>query len=168
MFGTSQTRELVREELSLSIPIHTSPNCPLPSLLINCRDSRGISQTSLVLTDRSVSLGIPLWQGTTRRQQRPAALSDGAGTAAGEGKKSRTHQTMTLTGAQTQPAHSVTQNRATSAENYTRLGRLDTTHCNVFVGGRMEGISELEFHTFSGFDRVYSYIQTQTVFSPGC
>lgn len=57
------------------LPIHTSPNCPLPSFLMSCRDSRGISQTSLVLTDRSASLGIPLWHGTAKRQQSPAALS---------------------------------------------------------------------------------------------
>lgn len=58
-----------------SVPIQTSPNCPFPRRLISCSDSRGISQTSLVLTDRSARRGIPLWQGTTKRQQSPAARS---------------------------------------------------------------------------------------------
>lgn len=58
-----------------SIPIQTSPNCPFPRRLISCSDSRGISHTSLVLTDRSARRGIPLWQGTTKRQQSPAARS---------------------------------------------------------------------------------------------
>lgn len=75
-FQCSTKEQLTWSNCVDCVPIHTSPNCPLPSLLINWRDSRGISQTSLVLTDRSVSLGIPLWQGTTKRQHRPAALSD--------------------------------------------------------------------------------------------
>lgn len=61
-----------------SIPIQTSPNCPFPRRLISCSDSRGISHTSLVLTDRSARRGIPLWQGTTKRQQSPAARSTDA------------------------------------------------------------------------------------------
>lgn len=56
-------------------PIHTSPNCPLPRRLMSCSDSRGISHTSLVLTDRSVRRGMPLWQGAISRQHSPAALA---------------------------------------------------------------------------------------------
>ena len=62
-------------EATGSVPIQTSPNCPFPRRLISCSDSRGISHTSLVLTDRSARRGIPLWQGTTKRQQSPAARS---------------------------------------------------------------------------------------------
>lgn len=58
-----------------SIPIQTSPNCPFPRRLFSCSDSRGISHTSLVLIDRSARRGIPLWQGTTKQQQSPAARS---------------------------------------------------------------------------------------------
>lgn len=56
-------------------PIQTSPNCPLPRRLMSCSDSRGISHTSLVLTDRSVRRGIPLWHGTISLQHSPAALA---------------------------------------------------------------------------------------------
>lgn len=63
-----------------ALPIQTSPNCPFPSFLRSWRDSRGISHTSLVLTERSASLGVPLWHGTARRQHSPAARSaHGAG-----------------------------------------------------------------------------------------
>lgn len=62
-------------EATRSVPIQTSPNCPFPRRLISCSDSRGISHTSLVLTDRSARRGMPLWQGTTKRQQSPAARS---------------------------------------------------------------------------------------------
>lgn len=57
-------------------PIQTSPNWPLPRRLISCSDSRGISHTSLVLTDRSVRRGMPLWHGTISLQHRPAALAE--------------------------------------------------------------------------------------------
>lgn len=56
-------------------PIQTSPNWPLPRRLMSCSDSRGISHTSLVLTDRSVRRGMPLWHGAIRRQHSPAALA---------------------------------------------------------------------------------------------
>lgn len=69
-------RRLPPQARLLILPIQTSPNCPLPSFLMSCSDSRGISHTSLVLTDRSASLGMPRWQLPTRRQQRPAARSD--------------------------------------------------------------------------------------------
>lgn len=62
-----------------ALPIHTSPNCPLPSFLRSWRDSRGISHTSLVLTERSASLGVPLGHGTARRQHSPAARSAAPG-----------------------------------------------------------------------------------------
>ena len=62
-----------------ALPIHTSPNCPLPSFLRSWRDSRGISHTSLVLTERSASLGVPFWHGTARRQHSPAARSAAPG-----------------------------------------------------------------------------------------
>lgn len=62
-------------EATGSVPIQTSPNCPFPRRLMSCSDSRGISHTSFVLTDRSARRGIPLWQGTTKRQQSPAARS---------------------------------------------------------------------------------------------
>lgn len=65
-----------------ALPIQTSPNCPFPSFLRSWRDSRGISHTSLVLTERSASLGVPLWHGTARRQHSPAARS-----AAGAGDR---------------------------------------------------------------------------------
>lgn len=58
------------------LPIQTSPNCPLPSFLISCRDSRGISHISLVFTDKSASLGIPRLQLPIKRQHSPAALSE--------------------------------------------------------------------------------------------
>lgn len=58
-----------------ALPIQTSPNCPLPSFLRSWRDSRGISHMSLVLTERSASLGVPLWHGTARRQHSPAVRS---------------------------------------------------------------------------------------------
>lgn len=70
-----------RAPAAQGLPIQTSPNCPLPSFLRSCSDSRGISHTSLVLTDRSASLGIPLWHGTTRRQHSPAARSWGTSRA---------------------------------------------------------------------------------------
>lgn len=58
------------------LPIHTSPNWPLPSFLISWRDSRGISHISLVFTDKSASLGMPRLQLPIKRQHSPAALSE--------------------------------------------------------------------------------------------
>lgn len=58
------------------LPIQTSPNWPLPSFLISWRDSRGISHISLVFTDKSASLGMPLLQLPIKRQHSPAALSE--------------------------------------------------------------------------------------------
>lgn len=69
------TSSLLPEEKKRYTPIQTSPNWPFPRRLMSCRDSRGISHTSLVLTDRSVKRGMPLWHGTIRRQHSPAALA---------------------------------------------------------------------------------------------
>lgn len=89
-------------EATRSVPIQTSPNCPFPRRLISCSDSRGISHTSLVLTDRSARRGMPLWQGTTKRQQSPAARS--AHSTRQRAKKSRDREREMYRGLAQHPA----------------------------------------------------------------
>ena len=60
---------------SHAVPLHTSPNCPAPSLVSKVRVERSISHLSLVSRDKSSMTGCSLGQGLTSRWQRPSELS---------------------------------------------------------------------------------------------
>jgi len=60
---------------SHTIPLHTSPNCPAPSLVSKVRVERSISHLSLVSRDKSSMTGCGLGQGLISRWHRPSALS---------------------------------------------------------------------------------------------
>lgn len=118
MFGTSQTEKASNRVIEAWHTHPYFPKLPISQSLDQLQGFSGISQTSLVLTDRSVSRGIPLWQGTTRRQQRPAALSDGARTAAGEEEK-QTRENNTYRGTNPANAQCYSEQCCVSEENYT-------------------------------------------------